>query len=168
MQIQRDCVVTLIYSLRDETGDLLEEVVAEEPFVYLHGHETILPGLEAALNDLGPGNSFHVVLDPEEAFGAYEAQYQKRISRDEFPSDMVLKSGMAFELVPEESEQAELMGQAGAGLVFYVKEVGEQDVLVDANHPLAGRELHFSGVILEVRPATKRERDEGNAHIQGP
>jgi FKBP-type peptidyl-prolyl cis-trans isomerase SlyD len=164
MRIQRDCVVTLTYTLCDESGEILEEVSAEEPFVYLHGYENILSKLENGLNDLEAGEAFNVALDPEDGYGSYETQYQKRVSREEFPPEMVLKSGMAFELMPDDNETAELLGQAGAGLVFYIKEVGAQDVLIDANHPLAGRELHFRGKILDVRRATDSERDHGHVH----
>ncbi|MFU8803938.1 MAG: FKBP-type peptidyl-prolyl cis-trans isomerase [Bradymonadaceae bacterium] len=167
MPIERDRVVTLTYTLRDETGELLEEVSAEAPFVYLHGYENILPRLEEALTELEPGERFEVELDPEDAYGFYDTQYQQRVSREEFPEDMELKAGMAFELIPEDHDTAELLGQAGAGLVFYVKEVGDQEVLIDANHPLAGKTLHFTGEILDVRRATDEELGHGHAHWRG-
>ncbi len=168
MRIERDCVVYLRYTLRDGSGDVLEEVEHKEPFIYLHGYENIIPSLEQALDDLRIGDSFDVHLEPEDAYGAYNRQFQQRVSRDEFPDDMELKPGMAFELIPEDEDAAALLGQAGAGLVFYIKEVGGDDVLIDANHPLAGKALRFEGEILDVRPATKDEKTHGHAHGPSP
>ena len=167
MRIERDSVVTLIYTLRDDAGELLEVVTREEPFVYLHGYDNILPRLESELSKLEPGEHFEVSLDPEDAYGHYEKEYQQRVGREEFPPDMELQSGMAFELLPEDAATAELLGQAGAGLIFYIKEVSDATVLIDANHPLAGKGLHFTGEILEVRQASEDERDHGHAHPGG-
>lgn len=164
MRIQSDCVVHLRYTLKDDQGELLEEVDITEPFIYLHGYENIIPGLEEALDGLEPGDTFQVTLNPEEAYGPYNIQFQQRVSRNEFPEDMDLHPGMAFELVPEQNDVHDVFGQAGAGLIFYIKEAGGDDVLIDANHPLAGKQLNFVGEVLDVRPATPIEKDHGHAH----
>lgn len=167
MRVAKDCVVSMTYTLRDKDGSILEEVSAEEPFVYLHGYENILPRLEEELTELEPGERFSVELEAPDAYGAYNNQFQQLVRREEFPSDMELKPGMAFELIPEDEEAVSLLGQAGAGLIFYVKEVGGDDVLIDANHPLAGKDLHFEGEILSVRRASSEELDHGHAHFPG-
>ncbi len=164
MHIQSDCVVHLRYTLKDEHGDILEEVDIAEPFVYLHGYENIIPGLEEVLDGLKPGDTFRVTLEPEQAYGPYNIQFQQRVSREEFPEDMDLHPGMAFELIPDDSDSNDMFGQTGTGLIFYIKEAGGDDVLIDANHPLAGKQLNFEGEILEVRPATDTEKDRGQAH----
>lgn len=164
MRIQSDCVVHLRYTLKDDQGELLEEVDLAEPFIYLHGYENIIPGLEETLDGLQPGDTFQVTLEPEEAYGPYNLQFQQRVNRAEFPEDMDLHPGMAFELIPDHNDTNDVFGKAGTGLIFYIKEAGGDDVLIDANHPLAGKQLNFIGEILEVRPATTLEKDHGHAH----
>lgn len=164
MQIQSDCVVHLRYTLKDEQGEILEEVDIDQPFIYLHGYENIIPGLEEVLDGLNPGDTFRVTLEPENAYGPYNLQFQQRVSRDEFPEDLDLHPGMAFEVIPDDTDANALFEQNSTGLIFYIKEAGGDDVLVDANHPLAGKQLNFEGEILDVRLATDTEKNHGHAH----
>ena len=155
MEALNNRVVGLSYVLRDGDGEELERREENEPFYYLHGRGNIIPGLEATVSGMEEGDEFDVEFDPEEAYGDYNSNLIQRVAREEFPEDMELKSGMPIQLIPE---------GGGAGMVFYIKEVAGDQVVLDGNAPLAGRQLHFKGRVMEVREATEEEIDHGHVH----
>lgn len=157
MDVSEDRIVGITYVLRDaEEDEELERTGDDEPFHYLHGHGNIIPGLESALEGLEEGDEFEVELDPEEAYGEYDASLIQRVGRDQFPDDVELKPGTPIQLVPE--------GSQGAGMIFYIKEIAGDEVVLDGNQPLAGRSLHFQGKVTEVREASDEEVAHGHAH----
>lgn len=156
MQVSADTVVTLKYKLYSASGELIEET--SEPIAYLHGgHHGIFPKIEDALTDKRAGDSCSVTLEPEDAFGEYDAELVRVEAQDRFPGEV--KIGMQFEDTTGEGEDEELR-------VFTVTDVAAGKVLVDGNHPLAGQRLRFACTILDVRPATPEELEHG--HVHGP
>ena len=140
MQISADSVVTLTYKLYTADGELLEET--REPITYLHGgHHGIFPKLEEALTEKRAGEACSVMLEPEDAFGEYDAELVRVEAQDRFPSDV--KIGMQFEDTSGEDEE-EIR-------VFTVTDIADGRVVVDGNHPLAGQRLRFDCTILDVR-----------------
>ena len=154
MQIARDRVVALDYELLDVDGSLIEKT--ERPIEYLHGgYHGIFPLVEKALDGKGVGDRCKVRLNPEDAFGEYDAELVQIEPRDKFPESIAV--GMQFECQAEESRETR---------VYTVTDIAADKVVVDANHRLAGRALDFSCVVAGVRAATAEEMSHG--HVHGP
>lgn len=156
MEISDDCVVTIRYSLSDGDGNVLEQV-GEDGLAYLHGHENIVPGLESELEGKEESDEFEVTLEPEEAYGEHMDELVSRVDRETFPEDEELEPGMVFQAVKSDIGGGD--GEASQFLVIQ-KIVGDE-VVVDANHPLAGKTLSFEGAVLGVREATDEESEAG-------
>lgn len=136
--------VSLEYTLKLNEKDVVESNVGGEPMTYLHGAEEIVPGLEKALEGMSVGEKKHVAVKPADAYGEVD---QKAIQE-------VKKS-----LVPEHAwkvgAELEAKGPEGESLFPHVTEVKADSVVLDFNHPLAGKTLYFDVKILEIRAAPK-------------
>lgn len=154
MKIAKDTVVTVEYTLSDTLGNLIEE--GQEPMVYLHGgYENTLPKIEEALDGQTVGFNDVIQVEPEDAFGDYDAELVKIEDRNRLPSP--IEVGMQFEGTPEESED-------GDSIIFTVTEIAEDKVVLDGNHPLAGIALRFALKVVDVRAATAEEIAHGHVH----
>ena len=154
MQIAKDRVVALDYELFDADGLLIEKT--EAPIEYLHGgYQGIFPLVERALEGKRVGDRCRVRLDPGDAFGEYDAELVQVEPRDKFPDNLAV--GMQFEGQAEGRHDV---------MVYTVTDVAADKVVVDANHPLAGRALEFSCVVAAVRSASAEEMSHG--HVHGP
>ena len=153
MKIVKNSVVTLKYRLTDAQGEFIEET--EEPVEYLHGgYDGIFPRVEEALEGQEPGYKKNLQLEPQDAFGEYDADQVRVEARSKFPEP--LEVGMRFEGVPEdEEEEAEILT---------ITDLTVDTVVLDANHPLAGIALRFSCEVLDVRAASEEELAHGHAH----
>ena len=159
MNIFSNTVVTLTYKLFSTEGELIEE--AAEPITYLHGgHHGIFPKVEAALAQKKVGETCSVLLEPEDAFGEYDAELVRVESQDRFPPG--IKVGMQFEGHAGMDEGKD--GSNDEGHVFTVTDIADGKVVVDGNHPLAGQRLRFDCTVLDIRPATSEERAHGHVH----
>ena len=152
MPIERGKVVTLSYELRDCDGQSLDEDGAQ--VAYLHGYGGIFPKVEAALEGRDVGEEVSVTLEPDDAFGDYDAELLRVEPRERFPE--VLEVGMRFEGVPGEREEE--------ARIYTVTDIAADKVVVDANHPLAGERLWFKCSVTEVRQATGDELEHGHVH----
>ena len=153
MRIEPNTVVTLAYELRNADGEPLEEDQAE--LAYLHGgYGGIFPKVEQALEGKEPGHELSVTLDPEDAFGEYDAELLRVEPRNRFPD--TLEVGMQFEGVPGDNEDE--------AMIFTVTDITKDSVVVDANHPYAGERLWFKCAVKEVRAATEDEVEHGHPH----
>lgn len=145
MQIRKNTVVRLQYTL---LGDENETLRADETLEYLHGYSHILPALEAALDRVPSGAERTVTLAPEEAYGPHRG-------------NLVFEAPLAN--LPAESQQAApgaymcTTAYEGRQYPLRVVERREDTVVLDGNHPLAGRTLHFRLTVEQVRPATLEE-----------
>jgi len=154
MQVAKNTVVGISYELFDTDGNLIERT--DEPIEYLHGgYDGIFPLVERALDGRDVGESCRVRLEPEDAFGEYDAQLVLVESRDKFPGNVDV--GMQFE------GRSNLSGET---LVYTVTDVADDKVVVDGNHPLAGRAFDFACTVASVRQATQEELSHG--HVHGP
>ena len=152
MQVGQDTVVELTYELTDSDGKLIERT--EDPIEYLHGgYDGIFPLVERALAGKSVGDSCRVRLEPDDAFGEYDAELMHLEPRNKFPADVAI--GMRFEGRGVES---------GTKLVYTVTDVADDKVVVDGNHPLAGRTLQFTCTVTAVRVATVEEIAHGHVH----
>lgn len=153
MKVSKNSVVTLKYRLTDAQGEFIEET--DEPVEYLHGgYDGIFPRVEEALEGQEAGFKTQMQLEPQDAFGEYDADQVRVESRSKFPEP--LEVGMRFEGVPEDEEEE--------SQILTVTDLTEDTVVLDANHPLAGIALRFSAEILAVRAATEEELEHGHVH----
>ena len=153
MRIEPGRVVTLQYELRDAAGEPLEEDNAR--MAYLHGgYGGIFPKVEQQLEGKEIGAEVNLTLEPEDAFGEYDAELLRVEPRDRFPE--VLEVGMQFEGVPGGNEEE--------ARIYTVTDVTGDAVVVDGNHPLAGERLWFKCSVAEVRAASRDELDHGHPH----
>lgn len=152
-KIETDRVVALTFTLTDGTGEVLERATDAEPMLYLHGHGNVMDGLEQALEGRAAGDAFEVELSPEEAWGHRMDEAERMVPRDAFPEDVELEPGLEL-----------MMEDDGDVVPFWVKAVLEDRVLIDLNHPFAGRTVRFSGSVLRVRAATSVELEHGHPH----
>ena len=153
MQIIKDTVVSITYQLANSDGEVLEQ--AEQPMSYLHGgYDNIFPTVEEQLHGKKVGESLTVVLEPEFAFGEYDAELVRVESKDRFPAEQVAV-GMQFEGESDDGEET---------VLYTVTDVTDDGIVVDGNHPLAGQTLQFSCTVTEVRPASAEELAHGHVH----
>ncbi len=153
MQIIKDSIVSITYQLADSSGKVLEQT--DEPISYLHGgYDNIFPTVEAELQGKSIGESLTITLQPEYAFGEYDAELVRVESKDRFPVPDV-QVGMQFE---GESDDGQDM------LLYTVTEITDDTIVVDGNHPLAGQTLKFTCTVTDVRPASAEEIAHGHAH----
>jgi FKBP-type peptidyl-prolyl cis-trans isomerase SlyD len=155
LQIARNKVVTIHYTLRDEQGTVIDSSGGRGPLAYLHGKGNIIPGLEQALAGKGAGDKLEVTIAPEQAYGVRDERLVQILPRSRFPESAEVAVGM----------QMRASGPQGPRIVTVMK-VERDFVTVDGNHPLAGRTLHFSVEVAEVRKATHEEVAHG--HVHGP
>jgi FKBP-type peptidyl-prolyl cis-trans isomerase SlyD len=151
-QIENGLVVTVAYTLRNDAGELLHHQPASDPLTYLHGATKVLRGLERELSGGAVGDKLSITLSPEDAFGERNGPGPRAVPRAAFSEiGSALRPGMPVEA----------SGPAGQLLSLWVVEVGDESVMVDAEHPLVGQTLHFEVEILGLRLASEKEKAEG-------
>jgi len=146
-QVGPDTVVHFAYRLYDEEEELVEGSEASV-FSFLYGYGQLVPAVENALLGLSPGQERRIQLAPGEAFGPRNPEAIIEVSRDEFPPD--IGPGDEFEAEREDGDCVSLA----------VLEVGEDFVVVDTNHPLAGQSVTMWLRVEAVRPALTAEIEE--------
>lgn len=157
MKIANGTVVSIDYKLHLGDGKVVDASEEGEPLTYLHGEGQIVPGLERELAGLGAGDARKVVVTPADGYGERDLAGMQRVDRTAFPPDVELTVGQELSAV----------GPDGEVVPFVVQEVGLDKVLIDLNHPLAGKTLHFDVTVREVRSATAEELEHGHAHGAG-
>jgi FKBP-type peptidyl-prolyl cis-trans isomerase SlyD len=153
MQITQNTVVTLDYNVTDTQGNLLDE--GAQPIVYLHGgYGGIFAKIEEHLQGSKTGDHFDLHLEPQDAFGDYDADLVAIEPRHLFPEH--IEVGMQFERASEDPDEDSSL--------YIITDIADDQVVVDANHPLAGMALRFSCTITGVRPASSDEIAHGHVH----
>ena len=151
MKITKDCAVTLRYKLSDTLGTLLEE--SKEPVAYLHGgYGNIFAKVEEALEGQEAGYQATLNLAPEDAFGQRDEALVQTIPKTQFPPGVKVGG------------QLEGRGEDGHARVFYVQKIKGDKVILDGNHPLAGKSLRMALRVMEVRAASQEEIAHGHVH----
>lgn len=151
MVVEDQNIITLSYELRENnaSGPLLERMDPNWPFKFYFGNGNLLPAFEAKLEGLEEGQSFEFTLPPEQAYGSVEEGNIINVPRSAFEGlgENVLIAGNYVTLTDDLGEQH------NGKILSWTKE----QVKVDFNHEMAGKTLHFSGVVLNIRPATVEE-----------
>lgn len=155
MQIAKNTVVTLNYSVTDSDGQIVDE--GQQPLIYLHGgYGGVFDRIEEELQGKDIGDSLEIKLQPSEAFGDYDESLVEIEDRALFPDN--IEVGMQFERADEDGEDEDML--------YTITDIADGKVVVDGNHPLAGMALVFSCTVSSVRPATQEE--VGHGHVHGP
>lgn len=151
MKIEKNTAVTLRYKVADTVGKLLEE--SQSPMVYLHGgYGNTFPKIEAALEGQLPGYQTTLELQPQDAFGLRDESLVQTIPKTQFP--------------PGVKVGGQLQGHddKGHAQVFTVMKIKGDTVMLDGNHPMAGKTLRFALTVMAVRAATEEEIAHGHVH----
>lgn len=152
MKIEKDTAVTLQYKLSETSGKLLDE--SSDPMVYLHGgYENIFPKVEAALDGQEPGFKTTLDLQPQDAFGLRDESLVQTIPKTQFPPGVKVGG------------QLQAQGENGHAHMFTVMKIKGDKVILDGNHPFAGKTLRFSVTVTDVRAAS--EEEIAHRHVHG-
>ncbi|MBC6957471.1 MAG: peptidylprolyl isomerase [Chloroflexi bacterium] len=143
-------VVSLVLTMTVD-GQIVEQYDAENPFDYLHGAETIVPGLEAALDNRKVGDKLTVTVPPAEGFGEYDAEYFEILDEDE-----VEGAELGMEIMLEDDE-----GYIYEGVIT---EIHDGEIKVDLNPMLAGKTLTYQVEVVGLRDADAEELEHGHVH----
>lgn len=157
-EVGEGTVVAIYYTLTDDDGNTIDSNKgAERPLIFLQGAGNIVPGLDKALLGAKRGSTVKVDLTPEEGYGPIDDAKLERVPRTNFPEDLDLRPG------------AVLTGRTPDGLEQRVRigAIEGEEVVLDHNHPLAGKSLHFEIYVYGVREATDDEREHKHAHGPG-
>jgi len=156
-KIQDGLVVSVQYTLKLDDGEIIDESTADDPLLYLHGADNIIPGLERALAGMAVNETKHVMVAPVDAYGDYDEDALESFPLDFFPKDLELEPGLMLDMSDENGNLFEAT----------IVDISEDEVLVDFNHPLAGETLHFDIKVLALRDATPEELAHGHPHLPG-
>ncbi len=157
MTVKKDKVVEMHYTLKNDTGDVLDSSKGQAPMPFLQGHGNIISGLEKAIEGMKVGESCDVSVEPAEAYGEHHFEAIQEIPKEALQGIDNLVVGMDLQSQDEK----------GNPLVVRVTEINKDSVIIDANHPLAGQTLSFSVSIEGIRDATKEELEHGHIHTHG-
>lgn len=159
MLIDNNKVITLAYQIaalpQEENGKevLLEERTAEEPLEFIFGTGALLNFVEESLRGQSSGFIKSLTVYPEDGYGYYNEKLLTWMDKSKFPKGMDLKLGMKFQT----------QGPNGDPIAVILKEIKDNKVLIDGNHPLAGMVLRFDLRVLRVREASAKELATGKA-----
>ena len=142
MQITKNKVASIHYTLRDDEGTVIDSSEGRDPLHYLHGAGNLIPGMEEGLEGKSKGEKLNLKIEPEKGYGEKDENLIQQVPRSAF-GEQEVKTGMRF--------------STNQGGVVTVTDVGLESVTVDGNHPLAGVPLNFHDFNVEVQWNT-RER----------
>ncbi len=156
MKIEKHSVVGIEYTLKDNAGVIVDSNAGGDPLLFIQGMGTLVPGLEIALEGRGLGESFDVEVKAVDGYGEYDPERKRGIPRASVPQLADAKPGMMLQA----------SGPEGVSVVT-VAEVTDTEIIIDGNHPMAGKDLYFSIRIAEIRKATDEELAHGHVHGAG-
>jgi FKBP-type peptidyl-prolyl cis-trans isomerase SlyD len=164
MKVADNTVVSLIYELRADhaDGDIIEIVESQQPFVFLFGAQNVLPDFEQNLLDKEVGNGFAFSINADNAYGQFTEEAIVNVPRSVFETD----NGEDAQKLLFEGNVLTLVDHDGNPMQGRVVSANTEHVVMDFNHPLAGRDLFFTGAIVDIRKATLEEISHG--HVHGP
>ena len=156
MQIADRTVASFHYTLTDDAGTVIDSSRGRTPLTYLHGAGNIVPGLEKELAGRKQGDSFNVVVPPEEGYGMPNPMMVQVVPREAFQGVETLEVGMEFQAQTPQGPMS-----------VAISKIDGDEVTVDGNHPLAGQTLHFAIEVTSVRDASLEELTHGHVHGEG-
>lgn len=143
MKVSDGSQVAIEYTLKLEDDSVVDSNVGQDPLIFVPGNNQVIPGFEQEVQGLSEGDTHEFSLPPEEAYGPVKPDAFVEISKEE---------------IPEEARQVDQILQArdqsGQSFPARVAAVEEEKVVLDLNHPLAGKVLHFAVRVLSVKPGS--------------
>lgn len=174
--IQDKLKVSIAYTLKELSGKILEEVPATHPFVYIHGYNNIIPGLEEALTGHKVNDIFSVEIPTEKGYGPFREDLVIEVPKEELREIGEIWLGMELEMCQDEdirefqlpeSEDEFIEGlnldsdEDEADGIYTIKEIRKNTVLVDGNHPFAGKDLIFDVQVVAIESPSFTELESG-------
>jgi FKBP-type peptidyl-prolyl cis-trans isomerase SlyD len=153
MEVEKNKVVEIDYTLKDDNGQVLDTSEGRESLSYIQGIGNLIPGVENALEGKSSGERIEVTVSPETGYGIRDDALLLSMERDKFSEVEDLKEGLRFRMDTPDGPK-----------IFTVVKVGDAEVIVDGNHPLAGMTLNFDITVQSVRDATTEELEHGHVH----
>ena len=153
VKISKNAVASIEYTLTDDGGTVIDTSDGGTPLAYIHGIGNLIPGLEKELEGKAAGDELKVHLAPTDGYGERDDGMVQSVSRDQMPEGVDIEVGM------------QLQAESDQGMhVVTVISVQDDEIQLDANHPLAGVPLNFDVKVVEVRDATAEELEHGHVH----
>jgi len=152
VEISKNRVAIVEYAVRDEQGKLIDNSRDSGSLSYLHGRGKIAPGLELALEGKQQDDTFSVTVPPSQGFGERDEELLHEFTREELAGLGNLKVGMQLQANDSSSKR-----------ILTVSRIEGKKVILDENHPLAGKTVRFDVHVLAVRDATEEELQSGQA-----
>lgn len=149
MAIEKNQIVSIEYEVSDGEK-VVDSNIGGMPLVFMFGRGQIIPGLENAISNMSIGEKAEVLVKAEDAYGAYEAEAKQEVPRDQF-AGIELEVGMTLYG----------QGEDGGTVQVLVQDIGDESVIIDFNHPLAGKDLVFLVGINNIREASTEEMMSG-------
>lgn len=166
MTINDNKVVSLTYELRtdDENGQqtLVEKVEQDNPMVFLYGVGGLLERFEDNIRGKSIGDTFEFSINPEEGYGEIDEEAVVTLPKEVFKVNGKIDSNML-----QPGNFIPMTDNEGNRLQGKVLEVEDENILMDFNHPLAGKNMHFKGEVVGIRDATAEEMEHGHVHGEG-
>ena len=150
--VENNHVVEINYTLKNSNGDVVDSSKEEGPLAFIMGKKNIIPGLEAEILGKNVGDSFNATILPEDAYGAINESMIQSVPKSEFGenADQV-----------QVGSQFQVQNENGEAMIVRAIEIKESEIVLDANHPMAGETLHFEVQIMSARSATEEELSLG-------
>ena len=153
MEIKNGHVVSIAYTLKDDSGEVVDTSEGRGPLSFVQGAGAVIPGMENAVEGKNEGEQFSVTIPPTEGYGDYDDELIFTLKKDKIDGIDSFEKGMQVQAQTQDGTQ-----------VLTVTDIYDDSVQFDGNHPLAGKDLHFDITIEGVREATEEERQHGHAH----
>ena len=148
-------VIGFHYTLTDKAGTVLDSSIGDEPLFFLESSHQIIPGLEKVLLLMNTGDKRKIEVKAADAYGEVNADLVVKVKKTQFPPGAALNVGDQFQVNNDQHSP-----------VFTIMAIDTEEVTVDGNHPMAGKDLFFDVEIVGVRDATAEEMSHGHAHGQ--
>jgi FKBP-type peptidyl-prolyl cis-trans isomerase 2 len=132
--------VKVHYTGKLDDGTVFDTTTGRDPLEFTIGEGRIIPGFEHAVVGMTPGESKTAKIDPEDAYGTHNPERVQAVDRSQFPEN----------ISPEVGQQLRIVQESGQTFIVTVLEVNDSDVLLDTNHPLAGKQLTFDIGLEEI------------------
>ena len=143
-QIREGSQVSLEYTLSDEAGTVIESNKGKQPMSYIHGKSQIIPGLEKELSGMKVGEEKKIQVKPEDGYGPVNPDAFQEVPKDKLPPEALKVGTMLM-----------AQGPRGQGIPVRVHEIKDTTVIMDFNHPMAGKTLSFDVKIYEIKTPEK-------------
>jgi FKBP-type peptidyl-prolyl cis-trans isomerase SlyD len=156
LKVKDGHVVSMEYTLKVD-GEVADTSEGREPLEFVHGAGNIIPGLEREMTGMAIGESKEVVVPPADGYGEEDEKAFMDVPREQFPEEIPMKVGT----------ELQVQNQAGQPMYARIDMVGDKNVRLNFNHPLAGKELHFAVKVVGLRNASDEEKEHGHVHGAG-